>query len=300
MTPQSSLTRLLPTPTTFFLFLILRTFSQRQALKLSKWHKAMALVMLANWRSWPFVWHVKLWSLVPAIHLRYRIFGVDKTFAIAQDPFEKVVISKDYVSVDQGDWNGHMSNTSYGKSLDAARFKWLLELVGPAMGPEGIWSPLGATAFTFIKEIPMWTPYNIEVSVVSWDEKWIYYQAKFTTAAKRKGQPRTVHCIALSRSCFKLRTSRLTIPPSRVLSLSGVGASRSNWNRTLQLRKEGKSKAWLKYGGEVVAARKSGGDVPPRRSEWDEEGLDVFEERRVRNLREVSGAFGDVGRLLEA
>lgn len=93
-----------------------------------------------------------------------------------------------------------MSNTSYGKALDVARFNWLLDVVGPAMGPEGIWSPvssfclfvrekrgfwekggltrqgpgqLGQTAFAFFSEIPMLTSYNIEVSIVSWDGKWV-------------------------------------------------------------------------------------------------------------------------------
>lgn len=65
-----------------------------------------------------------------------------------------------------------MSNSSYAKVSDAARFRFLLELIGPAFG-EGIWSPLAATSWSFYKEIPIGAPYEIDSHVVSWDEKWV-------------------------------------------------------------------------------------------------------------------------------
>lgn len=65
-----------------------------------------------------------------------------------------------------------MSNSSYAKVSDAARFRYLLELVGPAMG-EGIWSPLASTSYTFYREIPLGAKYEIECHLVSWDEKWV-------------------------------------------------------------------------------------------------------------------------------
>lgn len=65
-----------------------------------------------------------------------------------------------------------MSNSSYAKVSDAARFRYLLELIGPAFG-EGIWSPLAATSWSFYKEIPIGAPYEIDCHIVSWDEKWV-------------------------------------------------------------------------------------------------------------------------------
>ncbi|KAK4703937.1 hypothetical protein P7C70_g2276, partial [Phenoliferia sp. Uapishka_3] len=182
-----------------------------------------------------------------------------------------------------------MSNTSYGKALDKARFAWLLDVVGPAMGPEGIWSPLGGTAFSFISEIPMLTPYWIEVSIVSWDDKWVYYAARFTTAPRSGSKERKLHCIGLSRSCFKMRGSRLSIPPARVLSLSGLGPDHANWNRTLSLRSKGDGKKWLKYGGAMVA-KKNGREVEVVGEQgWEVDGMEVYEERRLKGLESLGG-----------
>lgn len=66
-----------------------------------------------------------------------------------------------------------MSNSSYPRALDAARFKWLLEVVGPAMGVEKVWSPLAQTSFWFRREIPAFAPYEIDVHISGWDDKWV-------------------------------------------------------------------------------------------------------------------------------
>lgn len=209
-----------------------------------------------------------------------------------------------------------MSNSSYPRALDSARFKWLIEVVGPAVGVEKIWSPLAQTSFFFKSEIPAFAAYEIDVHVTAWDDKWvsqlycrvspptrmltqrlqIYYTARFTTAPKKGSKERTLNCVALSRSCFKLQGSRLSIPPARVLSLSGVGPDRSNWERTLALRKQGTGRAWLKYGGEKVAHL--AGKLPPGSEfkavpEWEDDGMGVYEERRLTGLAVVE-RFGDV------
>ncbi|GAA5918753.1 hypothetical protein JCM6882_007724 [Rhodosporidiobolus microsporus] len=189
-----------------------------------------------------------------------------------------------------------MSNSSYAKVLDTARFKWLLELVGPAFGV-GIWSPLAATSFTFFKEIPLGAKYEIDVHLVSFDDKWMYYVARFTTAPRRGSTERTLNCVAFSRSCFKLRGSRLTIPPARVLSASGCGPDRSNWERVLQLRKEKKMRRWLEYGGALVAKKQGKwadeGKFPKGEEGWERDGLEMYEEKRLKGLP-VATRFGDV------
>ena len=102
--------------------------------------------------------------------------------------------------------------------------------------------------------------------------------------------------IALSRSCFKVRGSRLSIPPSRVLSVSGLGPDHSNWNRTLALRAQRKAKKWLKYGGALVA-RKNGREITGKdglgEDGWEEDGMGCYEERRVKGLESLKG-FGNV------
>jgi hypothetical protein len=124
----------------------------------------------------------------------------------------------------------------------------------------------------------------------------IYYTARFTTAPKKGSKERTLNCVALSRSCFKLQGSRLSIPPARVLSLSGVGPDRSNWERTLALRKARKGRAWLKYGGEKVAhlaGKLPAGAEFKEVQEWEDDGMGVYEERRLAGLAVVE-RFGDV------
>lgn len=164
------------------------------------------------------------------------------------------------------------------------------------MGVEKIWSPLAQTSFYFKEEIPVLAPYEIELHVVSWDDKWLYYVARFTTAPKRGSKERTLNCVALSRSCFKLRGSRLSIPPARVLSLSGVGPDRSNWERTLRLREKRQGRTWLKYGG-MQAAEAAGklptGVVFEAIEGWDQTGMESYEARRLAGL-EVVGRFGNV------
>ncbi|KAI5475907.1 hypothetical protein MNV49_000740 [Pseudohyphozyma bogoriensis] len=270
--------------------------------------KLVALLFLWNWRSWPLQWHFELFGLIPFVHLKIWRHGIKNVLSIAKDPFEQRIVTKGFVSIDVADWNGHMSNTSYGKALDKARFSWLFDVVGPAMSDhEKMWSPLGGTNYVFLKEIPVGVKYEISVNVATWDDKWIWYIARFTTAGKKPSDPRILNCLALSRSCFKLNGSRLSIPPGRILSISGLGPNEDNWNRTLQLRKEKKSRDWLFFGGKVAAARRAAagealsGTVTPAdgaaspvkgQEGWDSDGMEVYEQRRIERLKIVQN-FAD-------
>ncbi|KDE08429.1 hypothetical protein MVLG_01464 [Microbotryum lychnidis-dioicae p1A1 Lamole] len=260
--------------------------------------RAFFTLLWLNWRSLPFIWHIDLFGQIPFLHLRLRLYGIDKVFAIAKDPFDTKVITRGTATWDASDWNMHLSNSSYAKACDVARFKWLCDVVGPAFGREDIWSPLAQTAFYFHREIPIFASYEIDVHVVAWDDKWLYYVCRFTTPPKNKktSSERTLNCVSLCRSCFKMRGSRLSIPPARVLSISGVGPDRSNWNRAMGLREKGKGKAWLKYGGEL-AAMKAGklgmNHVLVGEEGWDQDGMQAFEERRKEGLKVVE-RFGDV------
>ncbi|GAA5988374.1 hypothetical protein JCM5350_004422 [Sporobolomyces pararoseus] len=224
---------------------------------LSLLKKAFVLLLVINWRSLPFIWHIEFWGLIPKLYYKIWTKGPKRAMAIGRNPFEVRTVTKGRVSWSDSDYNFHMSNSSYARVSDSARFAWLLELIGPAFG-ESVWSPLAATSYTFLREIPAGAAYEIEVQLISYDSKWIYYVAKFTTAPRKGSTERTLNAIAFSRSCFKLRGSRLSIPPSRVLSFSGVGP-KENYERTLKLQKEKKSRRWLQYGAELVA--KKNGEV---------------------------------------
>ncbi|GAA6009965.1 thioesterase family protein [Rhodotorula paludigena] len=255
--------------------------------------KLLAVLLVLNWRSLPFSWHIGFWRTVPELYVRIWRRGEERAMAIARDPFEVKSVTEGRVGFSEGDYNFHMSNSSYGKVSDAARFRYLLELVGPAMG-FGIWSPLAATAYSFYREIPLGAKYEIESRIVSWDDKWLYYLSRFTTAPKKGSKERTLCCISFQRSCFKLRGSRLTIPPARVLALSGVGPDRSNWERTLALKKAGRVRQWLEYGGALVAQKqgKWNGPLPSAEPGWEHDGLEMYEEKRLERLP-VAQRFGE-------
>ncbi|KAK4046397.1 hypothetical protein OIO90_006577 [Microbotryomycetes sp. JL221] len=288
-----SVTRFVPAPTTAAVTAIALALTSKRhgsSARVQALKKLIAVLLVLNWRSFPMVWHLKLWGLVPWIRWRVRTRGPERALAIGQSPFDAKVITKGFVSLDLADWNGHMSNSSYAKSLDKARFKWLLQATGPAFGVEQVWQPLANTSYWFKQEIPIFAHFEMEVHICAWDDKWVYYVARFTTAPKKGSKERTLNCLALSRSCFKMKGSRLSIPPARVFAISGLGPDGSNWSRTMQLRKDRKSRDWLKYGG-MLASQKAG-KLPPgvifeENPDWDETGMECYEDRRLAGLKIV-------------
>lgn len=58
---------------------------------------------------------------MPRLHARIHYYGLEKTLSIAKNPFDTKIVTKGSVTIDAADWNGHLSNTSYGKALDIAR-----------------------------------------------------------------------------------------------------------------------------------------------------------------------------------
>ena len=113
---------------------------------------------------------------------------------------------------------------------------------------------------------------------MSWDSKWIYYAARFVTHDKHGNE--VLHAVALSKSTFKMRGSRLTIPPARVLSSAGCGTDRSNWTRTERLRAKDRSRDWLKYGALQRVEDTAGLAALKPEQGWEDDGLGAFEERR--------------------
>jgi hypothetical protein len=55
-----------------------------------------------------------------------------------------------------------------------------------------------------------------------------------------------VHCVAISKYCFKL--GRLTVPPRIALCISGFGVDRRNWIRSAALQESGEMRRFLEGG----------------------------------------------------
>jgi len=100
-----------------------------------------------------------------------------------------VVPYKTWASIDDSDFNGHLSNSSYAKTLDPARFKAAVEMF-PMFFPTGGWMALAATHYHFIREIPMLSSYEVRTSLAAWDQKWLYIMSK--VVCKSDGKQRGV------------------------------------------------------------------------------------------------------------
>ncbi|RPD61061.1 hypothetical protein L226DRAFT_486149 [Lentinus tigrinus ALCF2SS1-7] len=160
------------------------------------------LLFLIQVRSWPLVWHWVVWRPVFAIRGRYLVHRLSNIFSSAQvrrqknlewleglskvgsNPFDLQVTYRTWAGPDDCDFNMHLSNSSYPKRLDAARFTFALEFC-PTFFRVGGWMGLGATHFTFLREIPMFSHYEMRTSVMSWDNKWIYAVTRFVTKPKK-------------------------------------------------------------------------------------------------------------------
>ncbi|KAF5349837.1 hypothetical protein D9758_014015 [Tetrapyrgos nigripes] len=170
-----------------------------------RWNSAgkvlLWILLIANARALPFVWHVRVFR--PLIYVRFeQLFVLAKSlFAskkekerimeewiesispVGRNPLKHVVVYKSFASFDECDYNLHLSNSSYAKALDGARFKLARELFTQFLRVGGH-MPLAATHFHFIKEIPVMSSYEVRVSLGSWDEKWVYILCRFLTKNK--------------------------------------------------------------------------------------------------------------------
>ncbi|KZP00549.1 hypothetical protein CALVIDRAFT_533547 [Calocera viscosa TUFC12733] len=270
--------------------------------------KYAALLLLAlNARSFPGMWHVRLWAHVWYWQAKRRLFRNDKRYMelmspIGQSPFSALHIMRGLATLDDCDMFGHLSNSSYAKTLDIARFQTLMKYTVCFYAEKGV-TALGGSDYAFFREIPIMSPYEMRTTIGGWDHKWIYLITYFITYPKKGTKeykalksstpqippaplPRDLlpsnallNCVAVSRYCFKNR--RLTVPPTIVLSLNGYGATSeigwTRWHRKEQLRKEGKLKKVLAgaWNEEMERSSEEGGYGLPEFEEDRKKGMEI-------------------------
>ncbi|KAF8636053.1 hypothetical protein AX17_003837 [Amanita inopinata Kibby_2008] len=160
-------------------------------------------LLLINVRSLPLGWHIRIFRPVFSIRFQHRLLKLRTLFLprstrdvyedrwldtlclIGQHPIKTTVLYKSWASIDDCDFNGHLSNSSYAKTCDAARFKAALQMF-PMFFRAGGWMALAATQYDFIREIPMFASYEVRVKLHAWDQKWVYIVCKFVTKPKKK------------------------------------------------------------------------------------------------------------------
>ncbi|KAJ7768942.1 hypothetical protein B0H16DRAFT_273697 [Mycena metata] len=195
------------------------------------------LLLLLNVRSLPLVWHIRVWSSVVQLRLALRWHRITHAFLpaarrkaalqawyedhlpVGSHPFRSSWTWSSWVSVDDGDFNLHMSNSSYPKALDSARFRLALEIF-PNIFRCGGWVPLSATYFHFIREIPMLTRYDVRTSIGAWDEKWIWFISRFVKPPSKKSSSKRSNKNAIDNSQEQLIPSLKT--PATPLTDGGI------------------------------------------------------------------------------
>ncbi|KAF9076910.1 hypothetical protein BDP27DRAFT_707150 [Rhodocollybia butyracea] len=224
--------------------------------------------LLANVRAVPGGWHWRVFWPITKYNLQFLAFRlrnflftlldrkaraqgiaryIDQTSPVGTHPFDFKVIYRSRVSVDESDFNMHMSNSSYPKILDCTRTKMATHLFPHFLRAGGV-VPIASTHFHFVKEIPIFAKYEVHAGIGAWDEKWFYVVARFVTKRKLKAtdssqattpltksessllrklfgslvedEDTVLHTVAVARCCYKL--GRITVPPSVLMATNGV------------------------------------------------------------------------------
>ncbi|KAF8805000.1 hypothetical protein BYT27DRAFT_7142973 [Phlegmacium glaucopus] len=198
----------------------------------------ISLLFLLNMRSWPLMWHFRVFRPVFALRLQHHWVSIcslfrsssvklkmsddwwDSIAPIGDNPFTRVVTYKSWASLDESDFNGHLSNSSYAKTLDAARFKAALAMFPMFFRGSG-WMALAATHYHFIREIPILATYEVRTSIAAWDQKWVYVISRCV----RKSGGKKKHMATTSTSpptgeISSVPTISLRTPGAEAISLS--------------------------------------------------------------------------------
>ncbi|CAN6672400.1 hypothetical protein TRVA0_046S00496 [Trichomonascus vanleenenianus] len=178
----------------------------------------VALLVLLNYKSWPFMWHARFYmNLV-------RHFVIRRSIKPKQDELFKPNEYRTHTPLMEMDMNGHKSNSTYFSDLDMARADLLMGLFKDFFihyrKEKKSWpfAPLGSVMTIFKKEIKAYKPYTIRSRVLGWDSKWLFVLSRF----EFNDSKRTLAAVALSKYVFKL--GRKTIPPEECVKICGLGS----------------------------------------------------------------------------
>ncbi|KDQ21709.1 hypothetical protein BOTBODRAFT_61344 [Botryobasidium botryosum FD-172 SS1] len=162
------------------------------------------LLLVLNTRSLPLAWHARVF--VPLLNLRFksiyfrrrgptaRLPWLTSVSPVGIDPFSLVTVIKTRAYIDDCDYNFHLNNASFAKNLDSARLKICMDGF-TSFFTEGGWMGLGASHFSFVREIPMNSEYEMHIGIGGWGDKWISFVGYFVSYPKRGQKGKRQACV---------------------------------------------------------------------------------------------------------
>ncbi|CAD6571869.1 MAG: hypothetical protein TREMPRED_000411 [Tremellales sp. Tagirdzhanova-0007] len=154
-----------------------------------KW--LLLLIILGNAPSFPFLWHVRVWwAPIKAYFLlfvrgRARYLEGWKRANSASGSIKVVTRMRRIAWLDDCDYNFHLSNSAYAKSLDSTRMDWAIQAFSPFF-TAGSHMALGSAHYIFLREIPMGMEYTMESRAAGWGDKWFFLVTEFIIYPKKR------------------------------------------------------------------------------------------------------------------
>jgi acyl-CoA thioesterase FadM len=214
---------------------------------LPSWRTTLLLIyLIANLKSLPFAWHIRVLyhfianisrKPIPPKQLATKTINNDPATAgtsrrkILTHPLFAPTQITTHTPLLETDYNMHKSNSTYFSDMDVSRTKLVTRLCSPGIrkvnvqlekeGYRGrIVVVLGAVHVTFKREIGIYERVAVRSRVLSWDDKWLVVVSDFVRTKKgMRGREEEVCAMGLSK--YVIKKGRFTVRPERVFGLAG-------------------------------------------------------------------------------
>ncbi|KIJ10134.1 hypothetical protein PAXINDRAFT_119631 [Paxillus involutus ATCC 200175] len=165
---------------------------------------------LINVCLFPLLWHVRVFLPLAIVRCKYHfsfykyilsfkpaaarhhaaVNELESLCPVGANPFTFTVHYKSWASPDDCDFLGHLSNSSYAKVSTPSEYMALRTSSANSQARDVLISQF-ASHYQFLHEIPLFTRYEINLSIGAWDQKWIYLVCRFTSHSKNKRKMKT-------------------------------------------------------------------------------------------------------------
>jgi acyl-CoA thioesterase FadM len=120
--------------------------------------------------------HFNSFVRIPFLVLRHAIKPLPGMAPLETDTLKLRVWPNDI------DFNFHLNNARYLNVMDYGRIHLLARtgLLGPVL--KARWTPVvGGVWITYRRSLGLWARYQLATRLVSWDERWFYFEQTFTS-----------------------------------------------------------------------------------------------------------------------